>query len=328
MSAMRCGIIFSVIIFTIDALIHFSRQNKLSAPHTKLAIRNFDHISKETNTTTFPVYIESTDAFGVMYYANYPVMLERSLSNYVGYNVKMLSAKIMKYKQPAKLGDIVSFKISVSSRGRINAIATCKSNISNTELFSCKDITWQPLTSVDAMVQGGLASPVSVVDGVRVHSFVYQVWPDEFGPDHTLTTGTVFNLFERARSDILGGPSALAELFKSTTHVYVTRVSDFESLWTGPLPLSATKTLPALGGCRIAVFTQAVPMGSGLINFIQQAALADADSKPGSSSQEETDISSTINIRDTLLARAQVLCAAVDSTSGQMTTFPNIDVAI
>ena len=111
----------------------------------------------------------------------------------------------------------------------------------------------------------------------------------------TLTTATIFRLFERARTNALGGPDALQMLSSGDTHVYVARVSDYEVI----------RDVNADDG-QVIVKSVCEPLGSleggvSMINFNQF--VCDADDM-------------------TIVAKAVVTCSCVDATTGSTAAFP------
>lgn len=248
---------------------------------TALALPNIHIPSLDSSTSTFPAYIESTDAFGVVFYSTYPVLLERALgtaTNAIGARLK--SVKTMRFKRPARLGDRLVFACQESGS------VTCSNSVSGEELFSARK------AELCRGIVSAEAAPLRDVR-FRVHVSEYAVFPDEMqGCDGSaaLTTRTVFNLFERARTDVLGGPASLMSAVSSSdSHVFVARISDY-----------ALVSDPPLSGAHLSlsVVSHTVPISHAAVDFFQQ-----------------------IELNGLLVARATVTCCCVDAASGLQREF-------
>jgi hypothetical protein len=194
---------------------------------------------EKLTTENFDVYIEFTDAFGMLYNSNIPLMMERAMASANGGPGRIVAAKSIKFRKPARLGDKLEvvvkhplqpncetfgIKIGASrSFGGLPSNIQALSHIgadsghlqddwseeiaSGTGIKFCKDRYFQTAGSSDPQYQGGMVS-------------TFRVWDDELGPGGSLTTKTIFNLLERARSDAVGGPKALARSASEAVHFY------------------------------------------------------------------------------------------------------------
>ena len=129
-----------------------------------------------------------------------------------------------------------------------------------------------------------------------VHTSQFDLYWDEKTHIGTLSTGTIFKLFERARTNALGGADLLLELCSGNAHVYVARVSDYEIV--RDIDVDST---------HVVVKSMYEPLGSleggvSMINFHQYVC----------------DVSDM-----TILSRAIVTCSCVDTLTRRATTFPN-----
>ena len=243
----------------------------------------------------FGVYIESTDAFGMMFYANFPILVERALVAESGTSLGLLtSLKEMKFRNPARLGDTLTLTCS-------DAKVTC-SNQKGDDIFVAtkaalgvrgvgtrlKEIDLdKELTAVQKMVRFKLW-PDELSENSRSEEF-----PDDFasGTGLFVPTRTIFNLFERGRTEALGGPHMLAAAQASKTHVYVARINDFAaSLSVALEPRSS----------EVYVVSNIKPVGLSMVEFSQAVVCA---------------------LSEAVVARAKILCVAVNSDSGDIAAF-------
>jgi acyl-CoA thioesterase FadM len=117
-----------------------------------------------------------------------------------------------------------------------------------------------------------------------------------------MTTKTVFNLFERARTDILGGPKVLAESSSSSSidddiiKYYVGRITDYS--YVNDLPKSTIQDLEK-GPVDICVLTQCIQVGDSMCDFQQQ-----------------------ISSSNLLIAKANVLVVSVNGKTGGSSPYP------
>jgi acyl-CoA thioesterase FadM len=232
----------------------------------------------------FPVYIESTDAFGVAFYATYPVLLERFLSVTFESPGYLKSTKLMKFKIAAKMGDNLQF--SVGSKNTV----VCSLE-TGSQLFTAKGAVFDGVT-----VMSTAACPILDLPYKR-HESKFVLYRDEFevSASHMrIPTRSIFNLFERGRTDALGGPSKLSQAAVENTHIYVARITDYEHISVLPLALLNKYTLD------LRVVSHTVPFGDTMVEFVQQIIL-DGD---------------TTSTTPRLIAKAKVLCCSVDAVTG------------
>eukprot|EP01041_Mallomonas_annulata_P007882 gene7882-16138_t len=230
-----------------------------------------------------------------MYHANHPVVLERALSKQYGIEKRILSAKLLKYKRPARLGDKLECQLSTfTAEGWYSAKILSEDG---QEILTCKKLTIVDVNRRDNVVVG----PEIVSEG-NMCSSRFRLWSDELSPGYCLTTKSIFNLFERGRTDSLGGPAALAKLSKETVLVNVVRVNDYKFI--SDLPASTTSShANSNTAIEVSVLTQPLSVGSTMIDFHQQVVVQ-------------------VDGRDFVLARANIVCAAVDATTGGMAAMP------
>jgi hypothetical protein len=147
------------------------------------------------------VYIEHTDTFGVVYYANYPVFIERCLSSIANrgrMNTRIRKFQSLKYKAPARLGDEIKISPQQSKRAPGSYDMTLSTNEKDIMIMKRVFLHESPHRLNDHRIP-------QFYQDKRVHTMEFRLWNDEMGSNHTFTTKTIFNLMERARTTILGG---------------------------------------------------------------------------------------------------------------------------
>ena len=241
----------------------------------------------------FPVYIESTDAFGVAFHATYPVLIERAVNQHTGKTEgRLRHVKQMRFRSAARLGDVMLFESS--ERGSLRLI----NEETKEEHFSAKglELTEDSLVMIHSAV---------VLPSHQLHISKHSLYPDEYYPSTggaalLLHTRTVFNLFERGRTDALGGPRRLRLATALSGHIYIARISDYERISDIP-----TEAIPPASFPEVAVLTQSELLGDTMVDFTQQLVL-----KAGPSGDHGR-----------LLARARVTCCSVDAMTGKPLPF-------
>ena len=226
----------------------------------------------------WPVYIESTDAFGMMFYATIPVLVERSLQVEQGSDALLQSFKLMKLKSPARLGDVLELSCD---NGKIKCISQ------NSEVI---------FTATKAVLRTNQEEEeeAETEEVVGQHTSAFVLFPDEVGAGGALPTRTIFNLFERGRTDVLGGPSQLAAAQSSNNHVYVARISNY----------NRRRSQQGSGGLRpssVQVISQTEPVGDSIVEFTQFCVVDGA-----------------------LSASAKITCCSVDASTGLPAPFRQI----
>ena len=253
------------------------------------------HLQLSSNNYHHQVFIEDTDTFGVVYNANYPLYIERAIG--LHYTISPSSPRIvkfknLKYKAPSRLGDNLKLEVTPNKKNPLllNAkIIKCRSD--DIEISSCIGIEYQEtLGRIDATREKFREEKNS-----PVYTSKFDVYWDEKSHINTLTTETIFKLFERARTNVLGGPDALLALSSGSTHVYVARVSDYE----------VVRDMNT-DHCQVIVKSVCEPLGSleggvSMVNFNQYVC----------------------DVNDmTILSKAVVTCSCVDAMSRSASAFP------
>ena len=156
--------------------------------------------------TEVEVFIESTDAFQVVFYANYVKFLEYGLGE------RVFAVDGMKYRQPAVLGD--TLVVATTDDGQ----QTLSRKSDGASLITTTRTSGSPVATVPA-------PPPSAPDGsVRLRARHAARHDDLDGRDGSLSLDACLRAFERSRSTFLGGASELAALLDGGTTVVVATV--------------------------------------------------------------------------------------------------------
>jgi hypothetical protein len=149
-------------------------------------------LATTTKLLTHPVYIESTDTFGVMYYANYPLLLERSFGQ-VG--SRLVAFNSLKLKVSATLGDEIYCHVSQGKRGN-----KCSFNSKH------DTVVFATATGVETSSCVTIADPESVESalatsgtGGRVHVSAFDLYHDEIDMDKTLAAPKALQTIKTAK---------------------------------------------------------------------------------------------------------------------------------
>jgi acyl-CoA thioesterase FadM len=211
----------------------------------------------------------------MMFYSNYPVIVERVLGAQGGTGF-LSSLSEMKLKIPARLGDLLQIKCEPDR-------VICSNQLGE-DVFIAKQATLGQRRCNE--VSGKKIEKLSLVQYVSR----YDLWPDEIISDNQfLPTRTIFNLFERARTDVLGGPGQLAGAALAKNHVYVARIKDFRASLSS-YPTSA----------QVLVVSQTHGMGDSIVEFVQQIICPETE---------------------TVFSSVKVTCVSVDSETKKPTPF-------
>jgi acyl-CoA thioesterase FadM len=172
-------------------------------------------VSASTQATyEHSVYIEDTDAMGIMLNSEYPRQMERALNVTGG---RVFGFQTLKYRTPVELGDHLRWSTASGSKA-------------GTFKVMCEREADEEIVCTASGVR---AAPV-LEEGCKIHDSSYSsafvVHEDEFCPSSRLLhTRTIFNFFERARTNVLGGGKHLKALMNDAS-VVVARVSNYSLL--------------------------------------------------------------------------------------------------
>ena len=258
----------------------------VSNTQTLLFLFYFIVACRGTVLKRWPVYIESTDAFGMMFYATMPVLVERSLQVEQGSDALLQSFKLMKLKSPARLGDVLELSCD---NGNIKCISQ------NSEvIFTATKAVLRTNQEDEEEEEEEEEEEAETEEVVGQHTSAFVLFPDEVGAGGALSTRTIFNLFERGRTDVLGGPSQLAAAQSSNNHVYVARISNYNRR-------RSQQGSGALRPSSVQVISQTEPVGDSIVEFTQFCVVDGA-----------------------LSASAKITCCSVDANTGLPAPFRQI----
>ena len=191
-------------------------------------------VEDEGTATTFTsavmkVYIEDTDAYGVMYNANYLRSYERALAVIIqdpDWSVVHLTNQ--KFKSSPLLGGcfVVRGVQHDNDRDSWDVMMTCPDTgiIYNTATVTVGSIDCNDDTNIVSVQNNSIVTHTTHYDTLH---------RDEFDPHHPnhLPLRSVLNLCERARSNYKGGPNALRKLQENDSIlVVVTAIKDCYSM--------------------------------------------------------------------------------------------------
>ena len=281
----------------------------------------------------FDVYIEYTDTFQMLFNSNYPMLVERSVNDrneYENSGCRLMSTKSMKFKKKASLGDSLEFVVKSKKDSNSHNddqlvsdivkfpqmfdISCSIQTIADDTIFQCTKATFLHSDMLLDEIISHNTSP-SFIPNLKIHESENTLYSDELVVikkhdkwKHMLSTKTIFNLFERSRTDILGGPKELASTADTSLHIYVARISDyimynhdcFHSVVDDNHKSPSTSYLPN-NKLKCKVYSQIESMGRSIINFHQQIILLIDGTNGGSG---------------TVVAKATVTCVCVDSSTG------------
>jgi acyl-CoA thioesterase FadM len=248
-----------------------------------------------------------------------------------------VSVKTLKFTNPARLGDLL--EVSVQPSKKAGGGFTAK-------LVASSSVDQQPVAIASAtsvMIATGIVANekeeelytntlLSTTDKVFVSCF--RLWPDEMvcdmsSPHAALPTRTVFNLLERGRSNMLGGPQVLAQSASAALHYYVARVSDYRLSFVDTVLLSQShgRAQPEVW---VKVYTTVTPVGAQLLDFDQQIVLCEGRPPTQDASQDASHCYAVRGMtaetggvgKVVQLARARVTVACVDAVSGSPALLP------
>lgn len=277
-------------------------------------------------------------------------------NGYVTCGYRMTAAKTMKFKKKASLGDQLEFTLKEKShKSNANAASTLQYDIScnrvhndsdndndNDNIFQCNKAIFQLNNQFFNSLSLVKKKP-NFLPSTHIHKSTFDIYSDELQIftdnqnerettnqiNAALSTKTIFNLFERSRTDVLGGPKKLAETADTSFHIYVARISDYQMFNHQCCVMTKSGLIiPSTVACQ--VLSQIELVGDSLMNFHQQIVLFDKRPYksiiPAVSSSEEDRLDND-NDTDTdidtvsVVAQAMVTCMCVDATTGDPATF-------
>jgi acyl-CoA thioesterase FadM len=204
------------------------------------------------------VYIEDTDAYGVMYNANYLRSYERALATSTCIlddhddDWSVVHLKQQKFKSSASLGGhyVIKGYQHEENQNTWDLIMACPSSeniIYNTATLTVGSgsIGWNLSRNQTETPYGGGAAAI-MLNGSFNNTHYDTLHRDEFDPHNAnhLPLRSVLNLCERARSNVIGGPNALRKLQEEDNIlVVVTAIKDCFSVKHHSYPRQAVQVI-------------------------------------------------------------------------------------
>lgn len=203
----------------------------------------------------------------------------------------------MKYKRPAVLGDIITSRLTVESAvdGCFHIRLAPAGGSEGLDFVTVSKVKVSSRAEIQLLPPDNCHSDENLKQPSAQHQysnsfiFTYEVHSDELC-NGRLSTRTIFSLFERGRTDILGGPAALEKGRADSAHLYVSRVEGYRWLFD-------CKCGPQ--GRRLRVASTVTPVGESMATFSQQ-------------------LQTTHGVT---LAAADVSVVCFDSTAGRLMAF-------
>jgi len=199
------------------------------------------------------VYIEDTDCYEVVFYANYFAFFEKALQAALGHKTlasllyssgittNTLNIENGKYAFAARLGDAVTIEsklleirtnstrweqsATLSSSGKLLVSADIELGFVNPDGSMARvpdNFGFAPAASAEGVAANELTMPVGAV---LVETPV-TVYAADVGPTGLLSNNAVLRYFERNRTDFIGGARGLKEVQEAGVAVVVVRFSN------------------------------------------------------------------------------------------------------
>eukprot|EP00240_Pyramimonas_obovata_P015558 CAMPEP_0118956236 /NCGR_PEP_ID=MMETSP1169-20130426/61367_1 /TAXON_ID=36882 /ORGANISM="Pyramimonas obovata, Strain CCMP722" /LENGTH=279 /DNA_ID=CAMNT_0006904229 /DNA_START=255 /DNA_END=1094 /DNA_ORIENTATION=+ len=199
------------------------------------------------------VYIEDTDCYEVVFYANYFAFFEKALQEALGHKplasllyssgltINTLKIENGKYALAARLGDPVTIKSKLldisaeKTRWEQSAVLTESGKLlvaAEIEMgFANPDGTLAPLPeslgfAPPAPAQSEAAGELTPHSGACIVDTPVTVFACDIGPTGLLTNNAVLRYFERNRTDFIGGAQGLKEVQEAGVAVVVARFTN------------------------------------------------------------------------------------------------------
>lgn len=194
--------------------------------------------------TPLEIFIENTDAFQVVFYAQYFKFFQWGLHDAIGASARLRGVDDMKFKGAAVLGDECE-------------VVTVATGDSSFEQSIVRDGT--------VLVSARTSTRAVVADVDYAYALEHAVRFDDIDRDGALSLDAALRGFERTRTKTLGGAKELAALLDHNVTVVVARVDE---LRYRPVPVEL--------GANLAFKAQTRVRASRFIVFDQVALLDDA----------------------------------------------------
>jgi acyl-CoA thioesterase FadM len=184
-------------------------------------------------TPAMHVYIEYTDAFGVVYNGNYLKFFDRALQRTDHQRPDWLIVRVgqQKFKQsPALGGTFVIEGVRKEVHEAYEVWDMDMKSVDNLIVFnSVADVRIAQPAKEDTVSALPVDPPFDIPEGGVLATDTFYAYRDEFEPhlQGTIPLRNVLNLFERSRSNYLGGPDVLREMQTKEGIIFVvTNIED------------------------------------------------------------------------------------------------------
>jgi acyl-CoA thioesterase FadM len=263
----------------------------------------------ESTSSVRRVYIEHTDAYQVMFYANYfrfaadacEEALAESGVGGGGVDARMVAVRNCKYARAARLGDDVRVRTRWVRSDEASGRATFEQTVEDArgEAYLSAEVTYALLSDA----RGGVTTTVDDPHGVDVETSetMVRLFRDEQsrgadGSSHV----DVLRYFERGRTDAIGGSDALSELKEK--HGVVVVVSRLEAEF--PERILPRESLDAASGIPTCGVKSTVEFKRRNIQVVFHQALYAPDGV-------------------TCVGRADITCTCLDATTMRPISCPD-----
>lgn len=210
---------------------------------------------------TCPVFIEDTDCFGVVFYANYFRYFQRSAGQ-VDASLCLVGIQNARYASAARLGDNVEIvtEEDASPAPGVRSF-TQSSHVAGSACVSARTTYMsmagaEPVYGPPPAPELPGASPAATVVRVPLHRDELTLPPPPWRPEalQSFSAFDVLRWFERGRTMALGGPASLAATCAGGLLPVVARLDDFSL----DLASGAASCEPLLGAGHLEVHTRAM----------------------------------------------------------------------
>ena len=201
--------------------------------------------AENAKTAAFPVYLELTDAYGLLFNANYALLYSRLLPP----SLRIMAVQGMKFSKPIKLGDVVEVQVKEGEGGGYICKASVGGEICNT---------------ATVRVEQGVILESRLGQGEH-HDLAITAYADELGEKGKLDAVSIMKWFERSRTEIIGGPAGIRRGAEENVAIVVAKASldlDEGATIEAGEALRVTTDVTVRGG-RIVIFRHEVLRGDG-----------------------------------------------------------------
>lgn len=198
--------------------------NSMSTPVPRPGSAFLSGMPRTASSLSFDVFIENTDAQGVLFHGEYVKFVQRGLEHhFAGTPPTLLGIDDIKYLRAARLGDELRLDTRVHAVDEDLACVTFVHDF----VLACDETLVARVTSRCGTAPRELEALQLVAD-VPTAQNPFVLWEDQLGP-RGLSPTAIINSFERHRTTLLGGPRALARWQEEGIICVVGRIRAFEA---------------------------------------------------------------------------------------------------